>query len=220
MVREKQHSNRSWNYKAYSVYLALIVVIAILTLISVGFYFETGGNYLLIFIGGFVSGLTGVIVVMAQDIQRRMRFPRVFFHSWHNPKLFNVNEKKLFPFILRNRGHTPGQDILVLATVRCYKGTALIGNEDWKDVTISNVTPSNERVYKYIEERLIYPKIGETGERDIGRITIEPELSGDYDIEVYAEVYERNGMTKRKCRFTGDRLDCDPEKHLEFHSYY
>jgi hypothetical protein len=223
MVRANKNSNHEMKIKAYSVYFITFGSLTVATVLSGFFYFETMQSYFLLLVGGFLSGLTGMGIVVAQEIQTRSRMPKVFFHSRPNPKLLSRESgKRIFPIILRNLGYEPGQDILILAKIKCNQGNVKIKHDAWGEVTSSNVTASNELVFQRRIDRLVYPK-RQAGEFVAGEITIEPDSEGKYEIEIVGEVYERKGSTRRKCTFhgtplTSDKVQCEPEK--EFYPYY
>ncbi len=222
-MNKRSVSARRRRFNAFSVYFTSLIGLLLAVVTSGILFLITGNEYYSLSFGGFLAGLTGLVVVTAQDLQNRKRIPKVFFHSWLNPILLNKEiGKRTFPIILRNYGYEPGQNILTLLTFRCLSGDVSIGYEAWGEVTSVNITASREKVFQRRLEGMIYPRI-EKEETTIGEITIEPMPNGSYDIEVIAEVYEEKGSTRRNCNFAGnartsDKVVCEEER--EFQPYY
>lgn len=212
----------SKRFSAYSIYITLVGLFAFATIVSWILYALYDFSYLSIAFGGFLTGLTGVTAVTAQELQKRERIPRVYFHSWKNPKVFNSNNGEYtFPIILKNIGLEPGRRLLCLLRVTNTNGSTRVGGDGWGEATASNLTGNNEIVFqKKFGDEIVYPKPHET---EVGRVIIKAGTDGNFCIEVNGIVYEESGVSVRNCKFVREapdeiRVDCEPERN--FRSYY
>ncbi|MCL4450110.1 MAG: hypothetical protein M1386_02190 [Candidatus Thermoplasmatota archaeon] len=206
----------------YWVYVALLFFLLVIILFLVSFYFEYKNEAILLVLGAAISGLFGVIGLLAQDIQSRSRSARVFINTGLSPDLVSKGNKSIdIPIFLQNSGFEPGRDILVILEITSSQGNARLASIGWTKVPFVNEKKKSTEEYQLRVPDVIYPRDAE--EPVIGMLKIFSEENGNYEIEVKGTVYERRGMTIRFCLFKGGKdlgnvAVCNDFK--EFHSYY
>lgn len=200
-----------WYMLGFAFLSAFIVVLALI-IVQLG----EATLSISIALGGAISGLIGLFVVVLQELQLKHRGARVYFHIWNpqNPQKYlgRTPGKKSYPLILTNHGSLPGKDIQCFLSITANKGSYKITDgATWKDVTHIQGNeikePSGTAEPKILSKSIpltVYPK-GIAGELYLGFIEIEPDHEGRYDIEITGDVHEASGVTERICKLSSDK---------------